>query len=662
MNRTFYLLLLGHSFATMFAQTNVDIPPGNLRWGLYASGNLNHHEAQFRALPSVPNCCVEFRGNDSYRYSFGALFDYVLEDGLSLEVRLGYSDESSRLYEDNFIGNAILGNDVVEAYSEHSIDATLGLLEFQPLARYRVFNEFPLYAHGGFSIGALLSKSYEQQEAISQPFGATFNNDSTVRNVFRGDIPAALTMQPALIGGISYEVSSSSLLNISTECFFAFPFRSLVDGIDWRVMSLRLGASVRWNSHSPTTPPQSAPIEEKPAPQKFLRLEMQVDAIRPNGMREKNAHLQIDEVQYIEMYPLLPYVFFPENSADLRQTRLHLLEPEATSSFDEHALASNTMAIYSEMLNIIGKRLFHSPSSTIRINGCNNNLNEEMNNARLSTARAEAVKKYLCDIWKIEPSRISIHAQNLPTKFTRNDATDGQVENRRAEILCEDMTIVAPVRIEETKRKPSFTSMEIIPHVVSSSDISRWELRAVQRDSALYVKSGEGIVEKIAWYPEALLNRLISDSLHFHYTAQNADGLREKTEVTLPVTIHRLQTQRFEMRNNVRIERYGLILFDFDLAQLGMMNRHILDSVKSRILPSSNVIIQGYADRTGTHEYNKTLAAMRCEAVYDFLKSSVREDHIRIEAIGSETLLFDNDLPEGRNYNRTVYITIETPE
>jgi hypothetical protein len=31
-----------------------------------------------------------------------------------------------------------------------------------------------------------------------------------------------------------------------------------------------------------------------------------------------------------------------------------------------------------------------------------------------------------------------------------------------------------------------------------------------------------------------------------------------------------------------------------------------------------------------------------------------------LEAVGSDRLLFDNDLPEGRNYCRTVQIVVET--
>ena len=70
--------------------------------------------------------------------------------------------------------------------------------------------------------------------------------------------------------------------------------------------------------------------------------------------------------------------------------------------------------------------------------------------------------------------------------------------------------------------------------------------------------------------------------------------------------------------------------------------------------------IYGFADRTGSAEINRELAMDRCVSVRDALARSLRGVPVELEAVGSDRLLFDNDLPEGRNYCRTVQIVVET--
>jgi outer membrane protein OmpA-like peptidoglycan-associated protein len=84
-----------------------------------------------------------------------------------------------------------------------------------------------------------------------------------------------------------------------------------------------------------------------------------------------------------------------------------------------------------------------------------------------------------------------------------------------------------------------------------------------------------------------------------------------------------------------------------------------MEKVKARIQPESKVRIVGYADRTGNPEYNRNLARKRCLEAQRVL--GVADDRVAIDPIGSDTLIYNNDTPEGRSYSRTVQIEIETP-
>ena len=67
--------------------------------------------------------------------------------------------------------------------------------------------------------------------------------------------------------------------------------------------------------------------------------------------------------------------------------------------------------------------------------------------------------------------------------------------------------------------------------------------------------------------------------------------------------------------------------------------------------------IVGYSDRLGEAEHNLKLSTERAQNTAKELGVSVDN----AQGGGENTELFDNNLPEGRFYSRTVSIVIETP-
>lgn len=108
-----------------------------------------------------------------------------------------------------------------------------------------------------------------------------------------------------------------------------------------------------------------------------------------------------------------------------------------------------------------------------------------------------------------------------------------------------------------------------------------------------------------------------------------------------------------------RVERYSLILFNFNTTNITEQHRESIKMVNSRISPESKVQIIGYTDRIGNPEYNMQLSRDRASNVAKLLNA--KEENITIIGNGGEVFLYDNNLPEGRSYNRTVRITVETP-
>ena len=111
------------------------------------------------------------------------------------------------------------------------------------------------------------------------------------------------------------------------------------------------------------------------------------------------------------------------------------------------------------------------------------------------------------------------------------------------------------------------------------------------------------------------------------------------------------------------LEKYALILFDFDSAQIKAHNRNVLDRITARIkaIPTAKVTISGHTDSIGKETYNLSLSESRAKSAYDnILAGGVQAgDNITYKGSGLHDPLYNNELPEGRALNRTVTVTLE---
>jgi outer membrane protein OmpA-like peptidoglycan-associated protein len=114
-----------------------------------------------------------------------------------------------------------------------------------------------------------------------------------------------------------------------------------------------------------------------------------------------------------------------------------------------------------------------------------------------------------------------------------------------------------------------------------------------------------------------------------------------------------------KMGNKV-VEKYGLILFDFDRAELKDRNQVIVNRVISRVaeLKGVSMDITGHTDIIGTEKYNIELSERRAKAVYD----ATLQTGITHAGHGPNNPPYDNSLPEGRSLNRTVIINLQYTE
>ena len=135
---------------------------------------------------------------------------------------------------------------------------------------------------------------------------------------------------------------------------------------------------------------------------------------------------------------------------------------------------------------------------------------------------------------------------------------------------------------------------------------------------------------------------------------QDSIGQTGEARAMLLVEVSSVSKKRIENLGDTQIERYQLILFDFNDVTVSGANTKLLSLIRSRITPTTQVRIIGATDVLGSSEYNADLSLRRAREVARQLQVPAA----RITGSGEIEARFDNTLPEGRAYNRTVIVEL----
>lgn len=681
------------------------------RVGGYAGALFNMYNVGFGALPGYVSCCSTFDNTVAPNFAVGALAEFNVAESLVLDARIGYGGLSSRFERTQLIGNEpVLTDGIVgtadrrDINVQHSLDATLSMLSIEPTLRYSLDKKLSLL--GGLRAGYLLSPTFSQQETLISPEGYVFIDGSAIRNQQSGPIPTAATMTMHAALGIHYDLWQGATYTFGLDARYYYPINRVAD-VDWTVHALQAGVSVAWGVFTP-----GAAIERfdtvyvrdttvliaKGISVETIRLDKQnvtdnthrvADTVyttttiaesyvkripRPfdpgltvrlegrdgDGQPVETSVLRIEEMDVIESFPILPEIFFAENSSSLSQTTQQILDENSVLSFSTSLLSRNQLSVYNNLLNIIGQRMSLDPETKITVAGYGSNQGVEQGSKEIARARAEAVRSYLIQMWGIEQQRITLRAGLLPPQPANSATPDGRAENQRVEITPNNLTLVEPVEFRDRDLTYTPKMLAIKPTIKEIDEVASW--RSTLRQGVVQLTSAQGNTDfnEVLWNPATMQARP-RRNLPFiaSYAVTNAAGTEIEVHDTLPVDYVTLQMIRSRREEGKLVERYSLIVFDFNSAQLSPANQRTMQKVKERIQPDSKVRIVGYADRTGNPEYNRSLARKRCLEAQRVL--GVADDRVQIDPIGSDALIYNNDTPEGRSYSRTVQIEIETP-
>ncbi|MBE0643388.1 MAG: OmpA family protein, partial [Bacteroidetes bacterium] len=393
-----------------------------------------------------------------------------------------------------------------------------------------------------------------------------------------------------------------------------------------------------------------------------LEASVTADVLDFSVLRGMTGHrgLQIEELVTRETVPLLNYVFFEENANDIPR-RYNLLSAEQAQTFRLDALPDGTIERYHQLLNIIALRMQQRPAATITLTGTTDGSEA----ATVAEARARSVGTYLTDIWGIDAARIKVVSRGLPAAASTSRSAEGRAENRRVEIDSPDADLLAPIETSKIEKMLSPPDVRFFPSITADAGLQRWMFEVKQGNRILRDSDGYTTYpDSILWNWRDLQGNLPGeDTLRFTLYAKDAQGNELTTQPqVIPVQVLTLDRKNVEKLPGRTLEKISLILFDFDRFELGERNTAILSHAATRLREQSTMVIRGYTDAMGDDSYNQRLSERRASAVREQLQREIPAGAMRSEGVGESNLLFDNGLPEGRFYCRTVQILIETIE
>lgn len=630
-----------------------------MKVGLFGHARLNLHAADFRQLPGVPCCGPGFDGGTKLGLGVGALVDLPLSDRWMLQVRGMYASLGGDLTVDeqrtvNLFGEAVPG------VFRHTIDASIGAVGVEALIGYHPMQRLTIGI--GPTLLLPITTTYTQTEEIVEPSvgGFDFQAQQRSRTIGSGDLPSTTRLQLAATLQASYDIPLDAAHHwfLTPEIGASLAFINVVDVADdassWKVHGLRGGLSIKYapfRDDGPTDPSYAGSLNGS----------ISASGLAIDGTETPDITIRVEEFLTTQMKPLLPYVFFDEGKSDI-PGRYVLRAPTTTASFEEQQLHQASMLeTYHEILNIIGKRMQLNGAAALTLTGCTSDQGKEKGATELARQRAERVKQYLVEHWKIAPERIAIEARGLPSRPSNVNDTDGIIENRRVEIAANDPRILDPVWTTDTARTVDPPGVRFRTLATAEAGLASWTVVASQDGTTIKEFHGNDAVPSfIDWNMQDDQRHVPRAPGELDYKLVLRDAASRTVEADGPsidVEQRTIQYKRKERIKDKEIDRYALIGFEFADAGITPANTRLLDRITSKITLNATIRIDGHTDRIGDADYNKRLSIDRARSVAD----RIGTQNVSVSGHGDSRLLYDNDLPEGRFYSRTVNIVVETP-
>lgn len=656
----FILRVIVICFAGTIAYSQT-VPSTSPRWGLHAGGNYNMAGVGYGNWAKDPNRngpqfseLVYNDGQGGGLYG-GLMLQASITDALHIGTRISYDNRSLVANDDTSFPKpgTILTTGSGQYYNDE-YTFHMDYLTLEPFLKYYLGSKFHITLGVGLGL-ALNSKFDYAPEAGAKQSDLDIAQTDSVKHKITGSGFAGVGYDFFLSDPTSrnqwiltpfvetsYMISQRGVNYTSQNSF-----NDALSTVSFRAgLSLAFGLAEIFETTALPEPsqPSAPPIA---APTKLFEVVDPTDGVY--SKRVERAE-----------FPLRPYVFFDKGSAEIpgrynkisrSQTRLFAtssgLTADDIANTDVRPIIQRD--IYYNILNVMGYRLSSIPGSSVELYASDPNNKD-------ARAYAESVKKYLVDVWNVNPNQLTITAGEADPKSgtARTPATDLAAvsdENRRVQFRNMKPDQLG-ARVPVSSIRTAEVDHEVYVDMTSMRNVLEWSA----------VISGNGTSRSYGPFrgssayldPTGLIGSDIRAQKH---TLTVNAKLRDGTMQTQSEPITLVRTDREGTSTSHRL------IFEYNEDDPVTRSRTFLVSnVIPQIRNNSKVYIYGHTDAVGG-KGNLDLAMNRADQVMAIIKDQLNVRGITgvrlvASAFGEDEPAFSNELPEGRMYNRSVVIDV----
>jgi outer membrane protein OmpA-like peptidoglycan-associated protein len=548
------------------------------------------------------------------------------------------------------------------------LSAKPSYITIEPSLRFAPFKS-NFYLYGGPRFAFNSGKSFKYQLGINPDYPDQVA-DPEVKGDFSKMYKSVFSMQI----GAGYDIPLSSedtqmqtVLSpfVSFQPYFGQDPRSIET---WNLTTVRVGIALKFGrGHEiPTT------VVKAPVVIAVPDIDVKFSVNSP-----KNIPV---ERRVRETFPIRNYVFFDLGSTEIPD-RYVLITKDKVKDFKEDRMevftpkhlsgrSDRQMTVYYNVLNILGDRMGRFPSTIVRLTGAS------MQGPEDGMAMAESVKKYLTDIFGIDPSRIKTEGRIKPRIPSEQPGGTKEFDllregDRRVSIWSESPEIImeyqtgpnaplAPVQILAVQEAP-LDSYVTFNAEGAKDAFSSWSVEVRDEKGALQ-NFGPYTQEKVSIPGKTILGAHPEGDYKVTMVGKTKSGKTVKKETTVQMVLWTPPEREEGMRYSV--------IFEFNDAQaIPTYEKYLTDIVTPKIPKDGTVIIHGHTDIIGDEAHNQELSLARANEVRGIIENALskagRTDvKFEVYGFGEDQALapFGNKYPEERFYNRTVIIDIIPPK
>lgn len=667
-------------------ESDSEIRFGAAMWGGVTS--LDAPAVPFNGIELPPDA-TEFSAADASHFGLLAEWNYYptpawfvgLRAGLEIQTAARFTATETQLYtDDNLI--------VRELLIQHTLDADLTAVGAGPVAGFHLPFLPDLRIAAGAWFSWPLSSRLIQEQSIVAPEGLTFAGGQTrVRSL---DEEWTSVASPLVIGEIGMQFALASLSFGGWEprilAGWRSPLQSIDADIDWNTQTLTAGLGL----YEMATPPRpvltdttwlrdtvdftSPDIEEErvepaaststwqrqelpdaiyntlivreryrrmvPEIRSLLLLGMQVSFVKRDGSESGNITIDLEEFVALERFPLLPYVFFERESAELAARYRGGAQSESAGD----------LATYWGLIDTLAARMQRFPAATLTLRGLSLDDEADLGLARAKTIKQAIVRRNAA----LDPQRIAV--EGIVPDAAAIDRPELRDELRRVECSSDDPHLLEPAARSQVQRRADPPTVRFYPEVFAEAGIRDWRLEILWRDSVAAAMEGRGEPPvSLDWNlretQEALGIALDQLRLDHRLTVTDGDGQVKSTERGS------IDFRRTAPPSHIDTLEERRMLAWYAHNDTTLLPHHVreLHSVAESGHNLNNITVFGATDNTGSVDYNRVLSRQRAQGAARLLGPRAR---VADAADAAGLTVYDNALPEGRMYNRRVEILL----